>query len=1179
MGVQGLWTLLGPAARPVQLESLRNRKMAVDASIWIHQFMRTMRDKEGNALRNGHLLGFFRRLLKLLFFNIKPVFVFDGGAPALKRSTIRDRRRRREGVVTSMRRTAEKILSAQVKSHVLAEEERRRRGQAAEPVEEANEQAKQSIQWKKRDQFELPPLASESVEQHKDDPRLATREELLDFIEEFKPADQDIDSEAFFALPPEIQYEIVQDLKLKSRQTSWARLEEMVRQSRTALDFSKQQIKLLVHRNDMTQRMMQINERDPAADATTALPTRIAGQRGREYILTKNEDVSSGLGWKLPGMTTENPIHVDAPEKPRQEQPLFNALQIKSAAPQLSSAGSGDKVKDAVASNPKLAALFADVESDEDVEADADTDEDDEPLFLSQPPRRPSQPELMSEENPVYPNDAEVLNQVINRIYEQDEQEELETMEEQGVPEELLSASDFLAQWQNKTPDAFIYLHSFNDEYKHLLRDAIFNLDVSALESQLARVQKQLGKSSGRDEIALESLSFHEAFLTSVLKWKRAQPLDEKEDSDEGFEEVEEAKGRSDSTGGITDVARTAEARPTPMVLDDEEDEDGIRLMPLDSGSNMNAAQVASVPSGISAEGVKPIDFSLTSLQPESKAVLDEAAQAADKTKEKDTPHAPSPDVAEEPKAVRDVVFNEEGLNKTMPESQSQLDARATEETKKEEEPNAISILEPTSLSEESVVETEAYEKATPLSTKKPEPAEEPILPQEPKLAEEFGVAEESGVVEELRLTKDLTLAEKSGLPKESTLLPEEPKLKEEPEQATEADTLLETQNETDEASREPNTVFTTPIVDTEDISMDTAAQTTGEEKGYHNEEAALQADQGYNSDEELLGTADAEEAEYAHFVSDISDKALDSVRAELDQDLKELNKQQRKEMGNTDDITDQMVRDIQEMLRLFGIPYVVSPMEAEAQCAELVRQSLVEGIVTDDSDVFLFGATRIYKNMFNQRKYVECYVAQDIEREMQLDRRKLIQLAFLLGSDYTDGIPGIGPVAAMEILAEFSDEPDEADLLAPLRRFRAWYFSGGAEDTESQRKLRKKHKNLDFPEDFPNPLVVEAYYAPMVDDSPQPFEWGVPELDSLRLFMMESFSWPEKKADEVLVPVIREMNKRKSLGQQTNIHSYFDSSAGMANAYQPHQRKAHSSKRVQNIVDQWRTKRARKRK
>lgn len=52
---------------------------------------------------------------------------------------------------------------------------------------------------------------------------------------------------------------------------------------------------------------------------------------------------------------------------------------------------------------------------------------------------------------------------------------------------------------------------------------------------------------------------------------------------------------------------------------------------------------------------------------------------------------------------------------------------------------------------------------------------------------------------------------------------------------------------------------------------------------------------------------------------------------------------------------------------------------------------------MTDDSDVFLFGGSRIYKNMFNQQKYVECYMAADIEREMRLDRGKLVQLAFYL--------------------------------------------------------------------------------------------------------------------------------------------------------------------------------------
>lgn len=72
----------------IRLETAEGKSMAIDSSIWIYQFQATMRDKEGRALNNAHVLGFLRRISKLLFYGIKPVFVFDGGAPALKRNTL-----------------------------------------------------------------------------------------------------------------------------------------------------------------------------------------------------------------------------------------------------------------------------------------------------------------------------------------------------------------------------------------------------------------------------------------------------------------------------------------------------------------------------------------------------------------------------------------------------------------------------------------------------------------------------------------------------------------------------------------------------------------------------------------------------------------------------------------------------------------------------------------------------------------------------------------------------------------------------------------------------------------------------------------------------------------------------------------------------------------------------------
>lgn len=60
------------------------------------------------------------------------------------------------------------------------------------------------------------------------------------------------------------------------------------------------------------------------------------------------------------------------------------------------------------------------------------------------------------------------------------------------------------------------------------------------------------------------------------------------------------------------------------------------------------------------------------------------------------------------------------------------------------------------------------------------------------------------------------------------------------------------------------------------------------------------------------------------------------------------------------------------------------------------------------------------------------------------LDRTKLINLAYLLGSDYTEGIPGVGYVTGMEILNEFSGPG-----LEPLIQFRCVHL-----ETLSRQKI-----------------------------------------------------------------------------------------------------------------------------
>ena len=338
--------------------------------------------------------------------------------------------------------------------------------------------------------------------------------------------------------------------------------------------------------------------------------------------------------------------------------------------------------------------------------------------------------------------------------------------------------------------------------------------------------------------------------------------------------------------------------------------------------------------------------------------------------------------------------------------------------------------------------------------------------------------------------------------------------------------------------------------------------------------------------DEELLHQLHEEAEEHARFASSLTKDniPLESkpsnpmlTTEDYERELKALRNQQKRDRRDADEVTHTMVSECQQLLTLFGLPYITAPMEAEAQCAELVRLGLVDGIVTDDSDCFLFGGTRVYKNMFNQAKYVECYLLGDLEKEFGLDRKKLISLAHLLGSDYTDGLPGVGPVTALELLTEFSSEGVSGEEpVAPLRRFREWWeqvqhLAGVTYNdnlgSKFKKKFRKSHAlKLDLPSNFPVADVDEAYLKPEVDQDTSMFQWGAPDLDGLRQFLMSTIGWSQERCDEVLVPVVKDMNKRLTEGTQSNITRYIDGSVG-AGAFAPRKKEARKSKRMDQAM------------
>ncbi|KAJ7378194.1 Helix-hairpin-helix class 2 (Pol1) motif [Desmophyllum pertusum] len=229
----------------------------------------------------------------------------------------------------------------------------------------------------------------------------------------------------------------------------------------------------------------------------------------------------------------------------------------------------------------------------------------------------------------------------------------------------------------------------------------------------------------------------------------------------------------------------------------------------------------------------------------------------------------------------------------------------------------------------------------------------------------------------------------------------------------------------------------------------------------------------------------------------------LEDIRLDLETEQKSLALEHGRQNRIAATVSNEMYTECQELLELFGVPYLVSPMEAEAQCAALDVLDLTHGSITDDSDIFLFGGRRVYKNIFNQKRHAEMYGSEAVHRMLALDRSGLICIAFITGSDYTEGIEGVGTVGAMEILHEFSGEG-----LDGLKKFKSWHDTAQKRTKDPQEtKVKRKLKSVVLPSEFPSEEVYEAYLHPVVDESTELFEWGKPDLHSLRLYPLNSTS------------------------------------------------------------------------
>jgi len=130
-----------------------------------------------------------------------------------------------------------------------------------------------------------------------------------------------------------------------------------------------------------------------------------------------------------------------------------------------------------------------------------------------------------------------------------------------------------------------------------------------------------------------------------------------------------------------------------------------------------------------------------------------------------------------------------------------------------------------------------------------------------------------------------------------------------------------------------------------------------------------------------------------------------------------------------TSRLTAEMVAQARELIGALGVPCVQAPSEGEAQAAWMAANGVAYAAGSQDYDSLLFGAPVLVKNLAitGRRKLPNKNVYVDVQPEeirlaevlgtLGVTREQLVDMGLLMGTDFNEGVDGIGPKKSLALL------------------------------------------------------------------------------------------------------------------------------------------------------------------
>jgi len=229
-----------------------------------------------------------------------------------------------------------------------------------------------------------------------------------------------------------------------------------------------------------------------------------------------------------------------------------------------------------------------------------------------------------------------------------------------------------------------------------------------------------------------------------------------------------------------------------------------------------------------------------------------------------------------------------------------------------------------------------------------------------------------------------------------------------------------------------------------------------------------------------------------------------------------------RKYAQATSRLTGEMVDESKLLLDGMGVPWIQAPSEAEAQAAVMVQKGTAYAVSSQDYDSLLFGSPILIRNINitgkrkvpRQDRYItiepEEIKLTETLNSLGVDRKRLIIMGILIGTDFNEGVRRVGPKTALKIIKE-------------------------VKTLKSAVKYVKEKYDYEFEEYIEE--VYDFFMKPPVEPVRRKFKWGEMDKDKVIKFLCGQHDFSQERVERTLNELEKTFNEKNT---QRSLDNWF---------------------------------------